>query len=64
MIAFGIKMERNIPFLITLMNNVAGKDSIKADLRVKYSFLYSILMSERWHELSILKRIMTVGYTG
>ena len=54
------EMERNIPFVITLMNNVAGKDSITADLRVKYSFLYSILISERWHELSLLKRVMTV----
>lgn len=28
------EMERNIPFVITLMNNAAGKDSITADLRV------------------------------
>ena len=58
------EMERNIPFVITLMNNVAGKDSITADLQVKYSFLYSILMSERWHELGLLKRVITVGYRG
>ena len=54
------EMERSIPFVITLMNAVSGKSSTTANLRVKYSFLYSILMSERWHELSLLKRVNTV----
>jgi len=27
---------------------------------VKYSFLYSILMNERWHELNLVKRVNTV----
>lgn len=54
------EMETNIPFLITLMNAVSGKSSTTPDLRVKYSFLYSILMSERWHELSVVKRVNTV----
>lgn len=53
------EIERNIPFVIHIMNAVSGKDT-NTDLRVKYSFLYSILMNERWHELSVLKRVNTV----
>ena len=55
----------NFPFLVELMNAIAGNDSsciedTNRELRVKYSFLYSILMSERWHELSLVKRVNTV----
>ena len=53
-------MEKNIPFAISVMNAISGKSSTTEDLRVKYSFLYSILMIERWHELSVLKRVNTV----
>ena len=54
------EMEKNIPFAISVMNAISGKSSTTEDLRVKYSFLYSILMSERWHELSVLKHVNTV----
>ena len=58
------EMETNIPFLIEIMNAVSGKNTgieeTKHELRVKFSFLYSVLMSERWHELSLLKRVNTI----
>lgn len=58
------EMEKNIPYLIEIMNAVSGTNTgiegTKRDLRVKFSFLYSILMSERWHELSLLKRVNTI----
>ena len=54
------EIESNIPFVITITNAVCGKSFTTADLRVKYGFIYSILMSERWHELSLLKRVNTV----
>ena len=54
------EIESNIPFVVTIMNAACGKSFTTADLRVKYSFIYSILMSERWHELSLLKRVNTV----
>ena len=59
-------MERNTPFLIDIMNAVSGKNGAtdciteNTDLQVKYSFVYSILMNERWHELSVLKRVNTL----
>ena len=54
-------METNIPFMIQIVSAVSAKNSanITVDLRVKYGFIYSILMSERWHELSAL-RVNTV----
>ena len=60
------EMERNIPFLIDIMNAVSGKNGAtdciteNTDLQVKYSFVNSILMNERWHELSVLKRVNTL----
>ena len=54
------EIESNIPFLVNIMNAVCGKSFVTPDLRVKYGFIYSILMSERWHELSLLKRVNTV----
>ena len=54
------EIETNIPFLVNIMNAVCGKSLTTPDLRVKYGFIYSILMSERWHELSVLKRVNTV----
>lgn len=41
-------------------NNGIDIESTKDKLKVKYSFLYSILISERWHELSLVKRVNTV----
>lgn len=54
------EIESNIPFPVSIMNAVCGKSFTTPDLRVKYGFIYSILMSERWHELSLLKRVNTV----
>lgn len=57
------ELKANQPFLVELMNAVTDNDDIEGtthELRVKYSFLYSILMNERWHELSLIKRMNTV----
>lgn len=58
------EMETNIPFVIDIMIAVSGKggsiEDVKNELRVKFSFLYSVLMNERWHELSLLKRVNTI----
>ncbi|CAB4015153.1 Hypothetical predicted protein, partial [Paramuricea clavata] len=52
------------PFFIDILNAVAGEMCDLADtpasLRVKYCLIYSILMNQRWHELSLLQRINTV----
>ena len=44
------EMETNIPFVIDIMNAVSGKggsiEDVKNELRVKFSFVYSILMNE------------------
>lgn len=58
------ELKTNQPFLVDLMNAVADNDDgfedIKLELRVKYAFLYSILMNERWHELTYVKRMVTL----
>ena len=58
------EMASNIPYVIEIMNAVSGRNTgiegTAHDLRVKFSFLYSVLMSERWHELSLLKRVNTI----
>jgi len=52
------------PFLIDVLNAVSGgkcsPDETKSDLQIKYSFIYSILMSVRWHELTLVQRVNTV----
>ena len=59
-----LELKTNLPFLVELMNAVSGKENsiteTKLELQVKYSFLYSILMNERWHELTLVKRVNTV----
>lgn len=59
-----VELKTNHPFLVELMNAVSGKENsaaeTKLELQVKYSFLYSILMNERWHELNLVKRVNTV----
>jgi len=55
----------NFPFVVELMNVIIGNDSsciedTNRELSVKYSFLYSTLTSERWHELNLVKRVNTV----
>ena len=46
------------------MNAVSGKENsvaeTKLEVQVKYSFLYLILMNERWHELNLVKRVNTI----
>ena len=59
-----LELKTNLPFLVKLMNAVSGKENsipeIKLELQVKYRFLYSILMNERWHELNLVKCVNTV----
>ena len=59
-----LELKTNLPFLVELMNAVSGKENsiaeTKLELQVKYSFLYSILMKERWHELNLVKHVNTV----
>lgn len=60
-----MELKDNFPLLIEFMNAVADREGksiedIGESLRIKYSFLYSILMSERWHELNLVKRVNTV----
>lgn len=47
-----------------MMNSVTGNEcsieDTKHGLQVKYCFLYSVLMKERWHELNLLKRVNTI----
>ena len=58
------EMKSNVPFFIEIMNAVSGKnlgmENTDLDVRVKFCFLYSVLMNERWHELSLLKRVNTI----
>ena len=58
------ELKANQPFFVELMNAMSGNnidiEDTKHELRVKYSFLYSILMNERWHELSLIKRMITI----
>lgn len=59
-----VELKTNHPYLVEIMNAVSGKEKsvsdTKRELQVKYSFLYSILMNERWHELNLVKRVNTV----
>ena len=58
-----MEFKDNFALLIEFMNAISGEKSIE-DMseikRVKYSFLYSVLMNERWHELNLVKRVNTV----
>ena len=59
-----LELKTNFPFLVEVMNAVSVNENsvaeTKLELQVKYSFLYSILMNERWHELNLVKRVNTV----
>ena len=59
-----IEMKTTQPFLIDLMNAITGNqvdiDKTNEEAKVKYCFIYSILMQMRWHELSLFQRIITV----
>ena len=58
------EMKSTVPFFIEIMNAVSGKnlgmENTELDVCVKFCFLYSVLMNERWHELSLLKRVNTI----
>jgi hypothetical protein len=55
------EMATNILFLVDIFNAVSGKNGlVEIATRVKYGFVYSVLMNERWHELSLVKRVNTV----
>ena len=52
------------PFLIDMLNAMTGKEidikNTTDELKVKYCFIYSIIMNIRWHELSLFQRVNTV----
>ena len=50
------------------LEKLLGMENTGLDVRVKFYFLYSVLMNEKWQELSLLKRVSTIliiegGYT-
>ena len=58
------EMKKN-QYFIDVLNTVSGvtattDSNISHDYKVKYSFVYSILMNIRWHELSLLQRLNTI----
>ena len=57
------EIVKNHPFLIDIFNTVAGTTTdigeTSEDLKLKYCFLYSVLMNCRWHELSLIQRLNT-----
>ena len=58
------EIKNNHQLLLDVFNTITGNqndfDETKQNLKIKYSFLYSILMNCRWHELSLLQRINTM----
>ena len=54
----------NVPMLVKVLNAVAGQTfeikEIKTELKVKYCFIYSILMNTGWNELSLFQRINSI----
>ncbi|CAB4040951.1 Hypothetical predicted protein, partial [Paramuricea clavata] len=58
------EIKVKVPFPVDIFNAVSGNNTSDEDinhgLNVKYCFLYSILMHERWHELSLLKCVNTI----
>lgn len=59
-----VELKTSHLYLVEIMNAVSGKEKsaaeTKRELQVKYSFLYSILMNERWHYLNLVKRVNKV----
>lgn len=59
-----VELKTSHPYLVVIMYAVSGKEKFaaetKRELQVKYSFLYSIHMNERWHELNLVKRVNSV----
>ena len=58
------EISANHPFFIDIMNAISGQHYSFSEtpefLRIKYCFIYSILMSTRWHALTLIQRINTV----
>lgn len=59
-----LEMKSTQPFLIDLLNTITGNevdiDKTSEEVKVKFCFIYSILMNVRWHELSLFQRVNTV----
>ena len=55
---------QSVPFVVDILNAISGLkcdiDDTPLCMQVKYSFVNSILMNNRWRELSLLQRINTV----
>ena len=58
------EMVRSIPLFLDVLNSISGLtcdiDDTPLCMQIKYAFIYSILMNNRWHELSLVQRINTV----
>ena len=49
------------PLLIDVLKTVSGSTGkIEQPLKLKFTLIYSILMQQRWHELSLFQRVNTV----
>ena len=55
------ELSEKFPFVSQILKVMGSKNEIAAEESLpKFGFIYSILMSTRWHELSRLKRVMTI----
>ena len=55
------EVATKIPFLLDIFNAVSGKVGlVESAARIKYGFVYSVLMNEQWHELSLMRHVNTV----
>ena len=58
------EIVQNFSFLIDMLNSISGEKCSVSEtphaLKIKYCMIYSILMFQRWHELSLFQRLTTV----
>lgn len=55
------ELKEKLPMLIKIFDAITGKNVEEVEsLKIKYSFVYAILMNCRWHELSVLQRFHTI----
>ena len=55
------ELQKENPYLIECFNAVTGKNaSIDNNLKNKYALIYGILMNARWHEFSLVQRVIAV----
>lgn len=54
------EFSKNFPFVYQVMVVISKINKDKKEFIPKMCMVYSILMSSRWHELSSLKRVMTI----